>query len=169
MEDLRNDQREWLLFVGRDHTGSHNLGSLLCLQALELFDVDDIDLQVVDCRKRVQTPVAIYGTPTLVHTDGIQFVGTQALRKLQVLAVLAARTHTNATQKSSNGGHAGPSASSARQTRHASNEEDVSEALSWPEGVSETVEEDETDRPMRSEDLERALRKRDQGAAEATE
>ena len=78
----------YTLYVARDKTKEdrHDLGSILCLQVLELLHARDV--KVVDVSNIRSPPIWLTGTPTLVHEHRDEvWRGNQALSRMQSMLV----------------------------------------------------------------------------------
>jgi hypothetical protein len=76
------------LYVARDKMKAdrHDIGSILCLQVLELMPSRDV--KVVDVSNIRSPPIWLTGTPTLVHENSDEvWRGNQALSRMQSMLI----------------------------------------------------------------------------------
>ena len=159
-----------MLYVARDKRipQRHDLGSVLCLRALELMPPGTI--KVHECRPQERRASWLAGTPTLALEGGEVLRGYQALEHLQRLAVQLAETRGGG--KGSGGGrgtgnHAPRSAGrtqappvSARVTDE-STFDSIEDAGLWD---AAPVEEDTDTEPRKitQDDMSQIMRARDE-------
>lgn len=101
----------FMLYIARDKRNStrYDLGSALCLRALEVMPAGTVEVREVDGRTLPASdrPAWLTGTPTLVAASGGDVLrGHEALAQLQHLAVNLAAQRRTATSETGGGGSA---------------------------------------------------------------
>lgn len=168
-----------MLYVARDKRipQRHDLGSVLCLRALELMPPGTI--KVHECRPQERRASWLAGTPTLALEGGEVLRGHQALEHLQRLAVQLAETRGGGTGNIVSGGgistgnHAPRSASrpqaptvSARVTED-STFDSIDDTGLWD--VAPVEEDTDTgSRKLTQDDMSRIIRMRDEHRMEGS-
>lgn len=161
-----------MLHVARDkrHPARHDLGSVLCLNVLELLPPETVQVREWD-DPRAPRPAWLTGTPTLVTPKDEVFRGHQALAYLQRLAVDMAKATTQ--PRPSKARPSPPSAANPQQREAAppsvsspptgdDDPEDGGVGSLWETRiVDDATEEDEPTRKITGDDLARAMRARE--------
>lgn len=158
-----------VLHVARDKRdfARHDLGSVLCLNVLDLLPSDAVQVREWDAR--APRPAWLTGTPTLVAPTDEVFQGHQALAYLQRLAVdTAATKHAKtappAVRRTPPPAAAAPATAAPART----DENDVDGSSLWESRIGDGERDDEDEEPARKitgDDLARAMRAREQGRA----
>jgi hypothetical protein len=158
-----------MLHIARDkrHPTRHDLGSILCLNVLDLLPPDTVRVREWD-DPRAPRPAWLTGTPTLVTPKDEIFRGHQALVYLQRLAVdmTAQLAAASAPKKAPRGVQPPPAAAMKAGPPPPSHEEEADGVGAlWESriGDGDVEEEDDTsNRKITGDDLARAMRAREQ-------
>ena len=163
----------YLLYVARDKKNSkqHDIGSVLCMQALEFVPQQVVEMQ--ECHSQTRgNPEWLIGTPTLFELDsGRVFRGHHALTHIQRISVEHA-THQTTSKQAKKPAYATPPPPQLQPSESGdrfsggedTGDNDMAEML-WESQVHEEEAEDEEEgdpfsRKLTSDDLSRAVNAR---------
>lgn len=153
------------LYVSKDrhHPDRHDLGSILCLNALQLFPPDHA-VTVEHVVSRRTAPAWLVGTPTLYDsTTGDNWRGYEALSQLQTMAVqLAQQQKQPPERKGQRGAPPPPAKRVSAPPAAAETTADDADDMWKPQIDDDDVEDEPAERKLTSEDLSRELNARKQ-------